>query len=103
MKINLILDMRWISNHDQNMNVHIGFQERMELISSAPSIKLKCYDTKSNSLKRDEYYRNRIEQLFNDSYQNLTNEIRWQEDIGIEEAYENLEKFFYYFRKVINC
>jgi hypothetical protein len=98
----IILDMEWISNHGQNMDVDIGFQARMELISSAPSIKLKFDDTESNSLKRDEYYRKRIKQFSKDSYQKLINEIRWQEDIGIEEAYENLEKFFYYFRKVSN-
>jgi hypothetical protein len=48
-----------------------------------------------------EYYRNRIEQPFNDSYQNLMNITRWQEEIGIQEAYENLEKYFYRFREVI--
>jgi hypothetical protein len=94
--------MEWISNHDQNMDIDIGFQARMELISSAPSNKLKFDDTESNSFKRDEYYRKRIKQFSNDSYQKLIDKIRWKEEIGIEEAYENLEKYFYRFREVIN-
>ena len=94
------LDMEWFTSLERNMDVDLGFQSRMELISSAPSNKLAFEDFESMFPKTSPSYSKPINQISNDSYQLLINGIKWEEEIPLEKAFENLEKSFLRFKEV---
>jgi hypothetical protein len=95
--------MEWLNGPEEhNMEVDLGYQPRMELISSAPSIQatFEDIDIETNLPKKFPLYKKPTKQLTHETYKKFINGIRWQEEIPLEKAIENLEKSFFPFKEV---
>lgn len=90
----LNIDMEWLNGPEksESVEVDIGYVARMELISSAPSLKKSLSDKQNVSPY--------MQPISNELYENLLSSIKWDEEISLEEAYTNLEKSFFPFKKV---
>ena len=92
------LDMEWIIDpQSSGVNFDIGFQPRMELLSTAPSIHATI-----DILQRKKFrsYNKPIKQLSTDSYETKIKSIKWDQEIPVEKAIENLKKSFFPFKEV---
>lgn len=93
--------MEWLNDMNENMEVDIGYVSRMELISSMPSIKSLMKDTDSNgNLIERSVSDSTLKPISPKSYENLIKQIKWDQEIEINEAYSLLEKSFYPFKQV---
>lgn len=87
----LNVDMEWLNemiDGEENMEVDIGFMPRMEVISSRESILLE----ENMSVDFMKVSENNLLENFED--------LRWSEEIDIEDGYSELEIKFYPFKKV---
>ena len=77
--------MEWYNGpSSESMEVDIGYVERMEILSVAPS-----------SVKKSKQKNLSVEES-----QKLIEGIEWKEEISMEDAFTNLEKSFYPFKEV---
>ena len=89
--------MEWHNQENENMEVDIGYSPRMELMSSMPSLKshISDQDGVMRSISKEH-----LKPLFEKSYKDLVERIKWDEEIEIKEAFVKLEQSFYPFKKV---
>lgn len=95
--------MEWLNGPDErNMEVDLGFQSRMELISSAPSIQatIEDIDSETKLPKKFPLYNKPVKSMKHESYLKFVNNLKWNEEIPLETAIENLEKSFFPFKEV---
>ena len=91
--------MEWVTNPDLNgINFDIGFQPRMQLLSTAPSTNATIEYLFPP--KKFRLYSKPIRQLSNYTYEKIINNIKWQEEVPLEKAIENLEKSLFPFKEV---
>jgi hypothetical protein len=96
--------MEWLNGPDEsNMEVDIGFIPRMELISSAPSMKsvIEHVDADTKQIQKFSLIKKPVKVMNHNTYKKFINDIKWKEEIPLDTAIENLEKSFFPFKEVI--
>lgn len=92
--------MEWLNDINENMEVDIGYVNRMEIVSSMPSLKSVTNYTENDKTKIIKVSDSFMKQMNQKRYENMINLIKWDEEIEPKEALSLLEKAFYPFKKI---
>lgn len=84
--------MEWLNGPEasENMEVDIGYVSQMEIKSSSPSLKANQFNQAASFIKP----------ITTELYQTFINQIKWSEEISLDDAFSHLEQSFYPFKKV---
>ncbi|RMZ96409.1 seleno N [Brachionus plicatilis] len=96
----LNIDMEWLNEMNENMEVDIGYVNRMEIVSSIPSIKSIANHTENGKVMKIKVSDSLMKPMNQNRYEKMINLIKWEEEIESSEALSLLEKAFYPFKKI---
>ena len=79
------------------MEVDLAYVPRMEILSSMPSLKSNIVDQDGvvRSISKEH-----LKPLFEHTYNDLIDRIKWDEEIEMKEAFVKLEQAFYPFKQI---
>lgn len=85
---------------EENMQVDIGFVNRMEIVSSIPSIKSIANHTEGDKTIKLKVSDSFVKPIAHDRYEKMIEYIKWDEEIKASEAKTLLEQAFYPFKNI---
>lgn len=95
-----VKDMEWLNEMNENMEVDIGYVNRMEIVSSMPSLKSVANHTENDKVMKIKVSDSLMKPMNQNRYEKMINLIKWEEEIESSEALSLLEKAFYPFKKI---
>ncbi|CAF1003983.1 unnamed protein product [Brachionus calyciflorus] len=96
----LNIDMEWLNDMNENMEVDIGFVNRMEIVASMSSLKSTRDHQESDKVTRLRVSETFIKPINQERYENMLKMMKWDEEMSESDALIELEKSFYPFKQI---